>query len=452
MDVLDGGFMRRIPSTMRGRSLSLLTVLTVAALSLLATGSGQSQSSVERKSGGKTSGSGRVVLYAAVGPELTQYDLDVDGAALVKRASVTLPANVQEAAQHPSRKYIYVAWSNGGPSNLPPDSPAPSGSQHGLTGFRIDSTSGALAPHGQPAALPSRPIHVTTDIPGTHALVAYNDPSGVTVHQIEPDGTIGSQVKQAQPLDVGIYGHQVRVDPSNEMVILATRGNGPTPNKPEDPGALKLFGYQDGLLTNRVSIAPGGGFNFQVRHVDFHPSRRWVFASLERQNKLDVFEKLKDGTLAKDPLFSKDTLADPGNVRPGQALGTIHIHPNGRFVYLANRASGTIDFEGKPVFAGGENNIAVFAINQDTGEPTLIQNVDTRGIHGRTFALDPSGRILVAGNMMQMSVRGKDGVNAVPASLAVFRVRSDGKLEFARKYDLDVGSRNLFWMGIVALP
>jgi len=438
-----------IPSTIRDWSLSLLKV---AALFLLVTGIVRTQTSIESKSGVKASQSGKVVLYAAVGAELTQYDVDVDGAALVKRGSLTLPANVQEAAQHPSKRYLYVAWSNGGPSNLPPDSTAPSGSQHGLSAFRIDPASGALLLHGQPAALPSRPIHVTTDIPGTHLLAAYNDPSGVTVHRIEPDGTIGSQVKQPQPLDVGIYGHQVRVEPSNDMVILMTRGNGPTPTKPEDPGALKLFSYKDGLLANRSSIAPGGGFNFQVRHLDFHPSRPWVFVSLERQNKLDVFEKLKDGTLSRDPLFSKDTLADPGNVRPGQALGTIHMHPNGRFVYLANRASGTTDFEGKPVFAGGENNIAVFAINQDTGEPTLIQNVNTQGIHVRTFALDPSGRILVAGNMMQLSVRDKDGVKIVPASLAVFRVRSDGKLEFVRKYDLNVGSRNLFWMGIVSLP
>jgi 6-phosphogluconolactonase len=438
-----------IPSTIRGCGLSLLKV---AVLSLLVAGIGQTQANLEDKSGGKASGSGKVVLYAAVGAELTQYEVDVDGAALVKRGSLTLPANVQEAAQHPSKRYLYVAWSNGGPSNLPPDSAAPSGSQHGLSAFRIDPASGALLPHGQPAALPSRPIHVTTDIPGTHVLAAYNDPSGLTVHQIEPDGTIGSQVKQPQPLDVGIYGHQVRVEPSNDMVILMTRGNGPTPTKPEDPGALKLFNYKDGVLTNRVSIAPGGGFNFQVRHLDFHPTRPWVFVSLERQNKLDVFEKLKDGTLSKDPLFSKDTLADPGNVRPGQALGTIRMHPNGRFVYLANRASGTVDFEGKPVFVGGENSIAVFAINQDTGEPTLIQNIDTRGIHVRTFALDPSGRILVAGNMMQLSVHDKDGVKTVPASLAIFRVRSDGKLEFARKYDLNVGSRNMFWMGIVPLP
>jgi 6-phosphogluconolactonase (cycloisomerase 2 family) len=436
-------------TTIRSWSVSLLTI---AAFSLLLTGIGRTQTGVETKSGGKTSGSSKVALYAAVGEVLTQYDVDVDAATLVKRSSLTLPANVQEAAQHPSKKYLYVAWSNGGPSNLPQGVAAPSGSQHGLTAYRIDPDSGALLPHGQPAGLPSRPIHVSTDIPGAHVLAAYNDPSGITVNQIERDGTIGSQVKEPQGLDVGVYGHQVRVDPSDEMVILMTRGNGPTPTKPEDPGAIKLFSYKDGVLANRLSIAPGGGFNFQVRHLDFHPSRRWVYVSLERQNKLDVFQKQSDVTFSGTPLFSKDTLTDPGNVRPGQALGTIHMHPNGRFVYLANRASGTVDFQGKPVFVGGENSIAVFAINQDTGEPTLIQNVDTRGIHTRTFALDPSGRILVAGNMMQLSVRDKDGVKTVPASLAVFRVRNDGKLDFVRKYDLNVGNRNMFWMGMVPLP
>jgi 6-phosphogluconolactonase len=181
--------MRNIPSTIRDWRLILLKV---AALSLLVTGIGQTQTSLESKSASKTSGSGKVVLYAAVGADLTQYDVDVDGAALVKRGSVTLPANVQEASPHPLKQYLYVAWSNGGPSNLSPDSPAPNGSQHGLTAFRIDPASGALLPHGQPASLPSRPIHVTTDIPGTHVLAAYNDPSGVTVHRIEPDGTIGS--------------------------------------------------------------------------------------------------------------------------------------------------------------------------------------------------------------------------------------------------------------------
>jgi 6-phosphogluconolactonase len=438
--------------SLRKRGVSLLTA---ALFGMLAATIGETQTSTPA---GKPAADrqavapSRVVLYAAVGAELTQYDVDVAGAALVKRGSVMLPANIQEALPNPSRQYLYVAWSNGGPSNIPADSVAPSGDQHGLSAFRIDPTSGALLPYGRPAALPSRPIYITTDIPGTHVLAAYNNPSGITVHGIEPDGTIGSQVKPAGPLDVGIYGHQVRVDPSNQMVILVTRGNGPTPSKPEDPGALKIFSYKDGVLANRLSIAPGGGLNFQSRHLDFHPSWPWVFLSLERQNKLQVYRRLQDGTLSRAPLFSKDTLQEPGNVRPGQALGTVHVHPNGKFVYLANRASGTTDFEGKTVFVGGENSIAVFAIDQKSGEPTLIQNADTRGIHTRTFALDPRGKILVAANMMQLAVRDGKGVRTVPASLAVFRVRDDGKLDFMRKYDVDVGSKNIFWMGIVALP
>jgi 6-phosphogluconolactonase (cycloisomerase 2 family) len=237
------------------------------------------------------------------------------------------------------------------------------------------------------------------------------------------------------------------------MVILVTRGNGPTRDKSEDPGALKIFTYSDGLLGNRASIAPGGGFNFQPRHLDFHPSRPWVFVSLERQNQFQVYKKVAGGTLSASPLFTKDSLSDPAHVRPGQAAGTVHVHPNGRFTYQANRASGTVDFEGKAVFAGGENTIAVFAINQNTGEPTLIQNIDTRGVSARTFALDPSGRMLVAGNQVPFLMRRGPTVTTVPASLAVYRIGDDGKLDFVRKYDVEATSSNsLFWIGLVALP
>jgi 6-phosphogluconolactonase len=40
----------------------------------------------------------------------------------------------------------------------------------------------------------------------------------------------------------------------------------------------------------------------------------------------------------------------------------------------------------------------------------------------------------------------------VPASLAVFRVRTDGKLDFVRKYDVETDrGKNLFWMGLVSV-
>jgi 6-phosphogluconolactonase len=44
-------------------------------------------------------------------------------------------------------------------------------------------------------------------------------------------------------------------------------------------------------------------------------------------------------------------------------------------------------------------------------------------------------------------------VSTVPANLAMFRIRGDGKLEFIRKYDVETaGARTLFWRGLVPLP
>src|SRR6516165_6362795 len=54
----------------------------------------------------------KVALYANVGADLTHYDVDVAGAELMKRETVTLPAAVQYAWPHASRRYLYVATSS----------------------------------------------------------------------------------------------------------------------------------------------------------------------------------------------------------------------------------------------------------------------------------------------------------------------------------------------------
>jgi len=395
----------------------------------------------------------RTVLYAAIGPELFQHDVDLHTGTLTRHASVVLPANVQEAWTSPSKKFLYVAWSNGGASYQGAAGGAgATGDRHGISVYSIDAVSGNLTLHGQPASLPSRPIYGTTDMDATHVITAHNIPSSLTVHRILPDGTVGEEVKQPAKLDFGIYGHQVRVDPSNETVILVTRGNAPTAAKPEDPGALKIFGYKNGILSNRQTVAPNEGFNYQIRHLDFHPSGKWDYATLERQNKLHVYRRSPDGTLSNGPVFAKDTVAAPARDQSGQAASSIHIHPNGRFVYVGNRASGTVEFEGKRVFAGGENTIAVFSINEHTGEPTLIQSADTHGFQPRTFAMDATGAVLIVANQSSGMMRDGSRVQTIPARLTVFHMRDDGKLDFARQYDVETdGSRSLFWTGIVSL-
>ena len=35
------------------------------------------------------------------------------------------------------------------------------------------------------------------------------------------------------------------------------------------------------------------------------------------------------------------------------------------------------------------------------------------------------------------------------AQLSLFRIAADGRLDFARAYDIDVGQRTMWWMGMV---
>ncbi len=383
----------------------------------------------------------KTVFYQSIGPELSLHDIDVEAGTLSKRATVSTPgANIQYVWPHPSKKFLYAVSSNGGPGIIP-------GDKHIASTFRVDPASGALTPHGEPAPLPTRPIHCSVDSAGEFLLTAYNYPSSVTVHRIRPDGALGEPVLQPK-LDVGIFAHQILPTPGNRSVILVVRGNNPEPSKPEDPGALKVYGFRNGTLADMASVQPGTGLGFGPRHLDFHPTQPWVFVSVERQSELYVYRLEPDGNLSRDPLFVKTALAEPGNLRRAQAAGAIHVHPNGRFVYLTNRNSATTDKDGKKVFAGGENNVAVFVIDQVSGEPTLIQNIDAHTNHLRTFAIDPSGRLMIAASVAPMAM--SDG-STLSAGLVLYRIGGDGKLAFLRKYDVDPGKFLQFWSGIVTL-
>lgn len=411
---------------MRIHLAQLGIAVTIAAMCLAAV-------SAQRPVDGPTN----VALYAGVGEELITFGVEVERATLTRQSSLTLPGFVQEAWASPDGTFLYVAWSNGG-SSYTGSGVEPRGDQHGITAFRVDD-SGSLRQQGPSAPLRSRPIHITGDGPGRYLLVAYNDPSGVSVHAINADGGVGAEVPQRGPLDAGIYAHQVRVLPSNRAVVLVARGNEPTASSREDPGALKVFRYEAGALSDEISIAPQNGLGFRARHLDFHPTRPWVFLTIEAQNRLQVYRR-SDAGLEPTPLFSASTLSDGGGVRPGQTTSTVHVHPSGQFVYVGNRGAPT----------GGRNEIAVFRINEATGEPSLIQNVDTRGFTPRTFALDPSGRLLVVGNQNSVSVGEGASMKLVPANLAMFRVGSDGTLAFVQRYDIAVARKPLWWMGLVA--
>ena len=56
--------------------------------------------------------SGDVVLYSSVGPELVLYHVTESDLALSRVASALVPATIQYVWPHPSKRLLYVAYSN----------------------------------------------------------------------------------------------------------------------------------------------------------------------------------------------------------------------------------------------------------------------------------------------------------------------------------------------------
>ena len=386
----------------------------------------------------------KVALYANVGADLTHYDVDVAGAELIKRETVTLPAGVQYAWPHASRRYLYVATSSSASGY------GRAGTEHHVTAFRIDPASGALTPHGAPIRLPTRPIHISTDIPSENILVAFNNPSAVRVYRINKDFTPGEEVTQPGPIDAGIFAHQVRVTPDNRLAILVTRGNEGTPTKAEDPGALKVFDYKDGVLTNEVSIAPNGGKEFGPRHLDFHPTKPWMYVSIETQNKMYMYRMEKAGSTRKSHTARRRW---PSRTTSGRARRPARSTS----IRTAVSSTGPIAPRPRPSFRARRCSKAVrtaSSCTRSTNPPASRSRSSTsrpQAIHPRTFHIDPSGRMLVAQHNLPVNVRDGDAVKTIPAGLSVFRIGDDGKLTFVRKYDIDVGDKTMFWMGMVPL-
>lgn len=396
-------------------------------------------------------------FYAATGPNLALYHLDTDAGALSHRANITLPANVQYAWPHPSRRFLFVIASNGQPPSGPAGV-AGSDTRHYAFAFRVGSD-GTLTQAGEPMLLPVRPVHCTTDNSGRYLLIAYNNPSAVTVHAIAPNGVIGPAIEQVRRPRFGIYAHQVRATPYNNTITVCARGNDGIPprvgniGKPEDPGYINVFDFIGGQLVPIQNVTMNQGLGFGPRHLDFHPSKPFAYVSMERQNALYTYWVLEDGKFSDHPRFQHNAVADKNGKQkhPGQTVGPIHVHPNGKFVYQTNRGSGTIEVNGQKVSNGGENSIVVWEIEQRTGAPRLLQRIDARGFELRTFTIDPEGKILVAAATTPMLVREDGGVRSVSAGFSIYRIREDGTLDFLRKIDVDTSQGILFWCGLLTM-
>ena len=379
-------------------------------------------------------------LYASIGTQFCWYLPDLTAHQLDFISSTDFGSNIQYVWAHPQKDIIYVALSDGGPGKK--------GSYHSILACSIDRKTGEPAILGPKQRVQYRPIHLSTDERGENLFVAYNNPSSMSVHKIEANGDIGDTRIQLSKDQAGIFGHQVRITPNGKTVILVCRGYDATDTTSEQPGCLKIFDLTDGEIRHTKTISPFGGLGFGARHLDFHPSGHCFYLAIERQSELHTF-KIAEHGISDNPLFTASTLSKPLQSGVRQANSAVHVHPSGKFVYVSNRTypAAPINCRARP---NGEDNIAVFEINEISYEPSLIQSADTLGSLPRTFSIHNSGKMLVAANSeAARKINSKGKATSLPLSLVSYKIGENGKLALKHQIKFKDKNQLLFWAGFL---
>lgn len=272
-----------------------------------------------------------------------------------------------------TRSFLYAV------NEVPDFEGKPSGA---VSAYAIDAT-GKLKFLNQQPSHGADPCHLTVDRRRKNLLVANYTGGNLALLPIRSDGTLGpvadlkqhagSGPKQQQN---GPHAHCIILDPSERYALAA------------DLGIDKVMIYRFDPTAHRLHPAKQTSANLQVgagpRHLALHPNGGYLYGINELDSTMTTL-KYDAGTLTS--IGTVSTL--PAGFSEVSYCADVHVARSGRFLYGSNR---------------GHNSIVVFAIDQRTGKPTLVEHVSTQGNWPRNFVIDPTGKFLLVANQRSDNV------------------------------------------------
>jgi 6-phosphogluconolactonase len=249
-----------------------------------------------------------------------------------------------------------------------------------ISAFAIDAADGKLTFLNKQPAGGAGPCYVEVDAGGKNALIANYNSGSFAVFPLAGNGAVqtmsafvqdaGSSVNPGR--QEGPHAHCLVAGPLDKFVYGCDLGLDKVMIFKFDPGHGTLVANDPPFAKTK----PGAG----PRHIAFHPNGRWAYVIDEMGSTLSVFGyDASAGTLQE--IETESTLPKDFS---GQSTGAeVAVHPSGRFVYGSNR---------------GDDSIAVFGCDPDSGRLTFIERVPNGGKTPRQFEIDPTGRNLLAAN------------------------------------------------------
>jgi 6-phosphogluconolactonase len=259
-----------------------------------------------------------------------------------------------------------------------------------VTSFATDAATAKLTEISVQPSAGAGPCHLALDRTGRYLAVANYSGGNYALLPVGADGRLqratavvdgrSTASPTAKPL-----GHAVGFDRANRFLVAADKGL--------DRVLIYRFDAATGILTPHTPPAARLPQGAGPRHYAFHPNGRWLFTIDELASTITRFAwDAKAGSLTA--LGNVPT--KPAGVEGG-TTAEIAVHPNGRFVYGSNRGPVPPKLGSVSASEGGHDSIAVFSVGEN-GALRLVEHESTRGQTPRNFALDPSGRWLIAAN------------------------------------------------------
>ena len=291
--------------------------------------------------------------------------------------------------------------------------------------FGIDKKTGALKKLSSGPVAHS-PVYLSVDKEGHYLLEASYPDSLVSINAVEKDGQVG---EPSQVLPTARFAHSIITDRTNQWAFAPHLGSDQIFQFKFDGKAGKLTPNSPATVQMKAGSGP--------RHIVMSNDNKFAYLLSEMTGTITTLAlNTKSGLLSavsEVSILPADSSLVPGIARlpPGEPPGPphdasndicasdLHLTPNGKFLYAAERTSSTI---------------STFSVDGKTGKLTRLAGTPTEK-WPRSFAIDPTGKYLIAAGQQS-------------DSMSVYRIDSAGALTLTAQAPTGKGAN---WVEIVRL-